>query len=193
MLQFVCSESANISPFLIFISTSCFDLVSQCVAVTVLQYVAVCCSVLQIIGVCCSVLYLYSVLPCIAMCCSVLPFIAVCCSTLQCVGMRCSVCSDMGPVTLDQHSLLRYACNNIFLCVPTLLYMHARVCIHMHAKTHSHTWRYWIRKMCCMSPSYKLHASFVCVTRCIHMCDMIPSDLDGRMCDIKSFTLMSSS
>jgi len=59
--------------------------VLQCITVSVLQCVAVCCSVLQCVAVCCSVLQ------CVAVCCSVLQCVALCCSVLQCVAVCCSV------------------------------------------------------------------------------------------------------
>jgi len=48
--------------------------VFQCVVVSMVQRVAVCCSVLQ----------------CVAVCCSVLQCVAVCCSVLQCVAIVCT-------------------------------------------------------------------------------------------------------
>jgi len=72
-------------------------IVLQCVAGSVLQYVAVCCSmmrkstglagrpfVLQCVAVCCCVLHF------VAVCCR--QRVAVCCSILHCVAMCCRQC-----------------------------------------------------------------------------------------------------
>jgi len=106
-------------------------IVLQCVAGSVLQYVAVCCgmmrkrkesagrhSVLQFVAVCCCVLHFVAVC-CrqrVAVCCSILHCVAVCCR--QCVAVCCSMMRK-GTGSAGRHFVLQCVavCCSMLQCV----------------------------------------------------------------------------